>query len=78
MLVLRTAVGVVAIDVVLWLLVNERPLIAFVVAAAAFRFVAGRGRHRARSRDVWVGRLLEAKPGLGSPGSDSGSRARID
>jgi hypothetical protein len=78
MLVLRTAVGVIAIDVVLWLLVNDKPLIGLIVAAAAFRFVAGRGRNRARSRDVWVGRLLEAKPGLGSPGSDSGSRVRID
>ncbi len=78
MLVLKTAVGVIAIDAILWLLANGRPLTAFVVSAAALPFVAGKGRNQPRSRDVWVGQITEAKPGLRSAQSDPPRRANND
>ncbi len=62
MLVLRTAVAMIAIDASLWLLANGMPLVAFLVAAAALPFVAGRSGSHPRSRDVWLGQLTDLTP----------------
>ena len=50
MLVVRTALAVTAMDVAIWLLADDRPLAAFLVALAALPFAFGVGLHRGQAK----------------------------